>query len=159
MVSIERFIYNYELLFIMRGRPRCRRRIGRGWRQGLFKPQGIPASTLETVTLTKEEAEALRLVDANGKNQEDAATTMSISQPTLHRELKSARQKVADALLNQKAINIGGETMPNRDGTGPEGKGPRTGRGLGKCAPSDEETAPVPGRGMGLGRGRGRRGR
>ena len=23
--------------------------------------------------------------------------------------------------------------MPNRDGTGPFGKGPRTGRGLGKC--------------------------
>jgi len=23
--------------------------------------------------------------------------------------------------------------MPNRDGTGPEGKGPRTGRGLGSC--------------------------
>jgi hypothetical protein len=23
--------------------------------------------------------------------------------------------------------------MPNRDGTGPEGKGPRTGRGLGPC--------------------------
>ncbi len=23
--------------------------------------------------------------------------------------------------------------MPNKDGTGPEGKGPRTGRGKGKC--------------------------
>ena len=23
--------------------------------------------------------------------------------------------------------------MPNRDGTGPLGKGPRTGRGMGKC--------------------------
>ena len=23
--------------------------------------------------------------------------------------------------------------MPNRDGTGPEGKGPKTGRGKGKC--------------------------
>lgn len=25
--------------------------------------------------------------------------------------------------------------MPNRDGTGPDGKGPRTGRGLGNCPP------------------------
>ncbi|MCF7846419.1 MAG: DUF5320 domain-containing protein [Candidatus Peribacteraceae bacterium] len=25
--------------------------------------------------------------------------------------------------------------MPNFDGTGPAGKGPRTGRGCGKCAP------------------------
>ena len=25
--------------------------------------------------------------------------------------------------------------MPKLDGTGPQGKGPRTGRGLGKCVP------------------------
>lgn len=29
----------------------------------------------------------------------------------------------------------GGLKMPNRDGTGPRGKGPRTGRGKGKCPP------------------------
>jgi hypothetical protein len=27
----------------------------------------------------------------------------------------------------------GGEIMPNRDGTGPKGKGPKTGRKKGKC--------------------------
>jgi hypothetical protein len=27
--------------------------------------------------------------------------------------------------------------MPNRDKTGPEGKGPRTGRGAGNCPPND----------------------
>jgi hypothetical protein len=32
--------------------------------------------------------------------------------------------------------------MPRGDNTGPEGKGPRTGRGLGKCKP-EEETAGV----------------
>jgi hypothetical protein len=26
--------------------------------------------------------------------------------------------------------------MPRRDGTGPRGKGPRTGRGRGKCRPT-----------------------
>jgi hypothetical protein len=44
--------------------------------------------------------------------------------------------------------------MPNRDGTGPEGKGPRTGRELGNC----EDANPRKGtsrRGSGLGRGRG----
>jgi len=30
---------------------------------------------------------------------------------------------------------MGGKNMPNRDGTGPNGKGPRTGRGKGKCKP------------------------
>ena len=42
--------------------------------------------------------------------------------------------------------------MPNRDRTGPEGKGPRTGRQLGDC----EDAQPVAGIGRGLGRGRGR---
>ena len=43
--------------------------------------------------------------------------------------------------------------MPNMDGTGPEGKGPRTGRQMGKC-----EGAKSVGRGpCGRGFGRGRR--
>jgi len=29
--------------------------------------------------------------------------------------------------------------MANRDGTGPEGKGPRTGRGKGDCEPSEDK--------------------
>jgi len=41
--------------------------------------------------------------------------------------------------------------MPNKDGTGPEGKGPKTGRGLGNCE--------GPNAGRGLGRGLGRRNR
>ena len=49
--------------------------------------------------------------------------------------------------------------MPNRDGTGPEGKGPRTGRQMGDC--EDAEPTNRNGRGLGpcgrgLGRGRGR---
>lgn len=55
--------------------------------------------------------------------------------------------------------------MPNKDGMGPEGKGPRTGRGLGSCSPSDSEqkennsprlrrNGEVCGRGLGRGRNR-----
>jgi len=42
--------------------------------------------------------------------------------------------------------------MPNRDGTGPQGKGPKTGRGLGPCS-EDKESVITPR--MGLGRGLG----
>jgi len=54
--------------------------------------------------------------------------------------------------------------MVNRDGKGPQGKGPRTGRGLGKCKSLDIEPEVEfgngLGRGKGLGKGRGiRRGR
>ena len=33
--------------------------------------------------------------------------------------------------------------MPGRDGTGPTGMGPRTGRGLGNCLPQDSQTTDV----------------
>lgn len=41
--------------------------------------------------------------------------------------------------------------MPNRNGTGPEGKGPRTGRGVGPC--NDERNAVRGGRGRRNGAG------
>ena len=43
--------------------------------------------------------------------------------------------------------------MANRDGTGPEGKGPKTGRGFGNCI---GEARDVGNRPRGLGRGRNR---
>ena len=46
--------------------------------------------------------------------------------------------------------------MPNRDRTGPEGKGPRTGRGLGRCGSnSDPDSQPRKGIGRGTGQGKG----
>ena len=49
--------------------------------------------------------------------------------------------------------------MPRFDRTGPEGKGPMTGRGLGKCTDIENEDRDYYGYGYGLGgnRGRGRR--
>lgn len=44
--------------------------------------------------------------------------------------------------------------MPAFDGTGPNGEGPRTGRGLGPC-PQDANTTVRPRRFPGLGRGPG----
>lgn len=73
-----------------------------------FKPAGIPVPDLEVVVLTLEEVEALRLVDFEGLEQEEAAEKMGISRKTLWRELQSARRKVADALTNSKAIQIEG---------------------------------------------------
>ena len=55
--------------------------------------------------------------------------------------------------------------MPNQDGTGPEGKGPKSGRGLGGCSDKDmkkfkdmgyyKDTPKRPMNGRGRGRGRG----
>ena len=51
--------------------------------------------------------------------------------------------------------------MPNGDRTGPEGKGPKTGRGLGRCSGSEqagrESDQPRQGMGRGLRDGKGSR--
>jgi len=73
-----------------------------------FKPAGIPLGSLEAVRLSLEEAEALRLKDLEGLEQEEGAERMNISRPTFQRVLASARKKAADALLNGKAIRIEG---------------------------------------------------
>jgi len=75
---------------------------------GVFKPAGIPASALQGVRLSLEELESIRLKDLEGLEQEECAQQMRISRPTFHRILESARKKVADALINGKAIQIEG---------------------------------------------------
>ena len=73
-----------------------------------FKPAGIPLTGLSEACLLVEEAEAIRLKDLEGLEQEECARRMNISRSTFSRILDSARQKVADALLNGKAIRIQG---------------------------------------------------
>jgi predicted DNA-binding protein (UPF0251 family) len=75
---------------------------------GYFKPAGIRLSDLEEVNLFIEEAEAIRLKDLEGLEQEECAEKMSISRTTFSRVLNSAHSKIADALLNGKAIRIEG---------------------------------------------------
>jgi predicted DNA-binding protein (UPF0251 family) len=82
-----------------------------------FKPAGIPLRALEEIYLTVEEAEAIRLKDLEGLEQEAGAEKMNVSRPTFQRVLASARQKIADALLKGKAIRIEGgnfEISPRR---------------------------------------------
>jgi predicted DNA-binding protein (UPF0251 family) len=73
-----------------------------------FKPAGIRLNELEEVSMSVEEAEALRLKELEGLEQEQAAEKMNVSRPTFQRVLASARKKTADALLNGKAMRIEG---------------------------------------------------
>ena len=75
---------------------------------GFFRPMGIPANALQSVRLSLEELESIRLKDLEGLEQEECAQQMRISRPTFHRILQSARGKLADALINGKAIQIEG---------------------------------------------------
>jgi len=90
------------------GRPRCRRRVSKVPDVTYFKPRGIPLYDLKIVVLTLEEMETLRLIDLEGLEQEQAAKRMGVSRRAFWNDLQSGRKKVADALVNGKAIEIKG---------------------------------------------------
>ena len=80
-----------------------------------FKPRGIPLDALEEVNLTLDELEAMRLADLGGLYQEDAARKMNISRQTFGNIINSAHKKIADALLNAKALKIEGGNIERAD--------------------------------------------
>jgi len=89
-------------------RPVCARLVQDFPSTTFFKPRGIPLADLEEVTLAFDEYEALRLADLDGLYHDSAAAKMKISRATFGRIVQSARHKVADALMNGKAIRIEG---------------------------------------------------
>ncbi len=98
-------------------RPMRFRRIDREPGTTYFKPAGIPRSSLGEVVISFEEYEAVRLKDLVGLEQSEAADKMSISQPTFHRLIRCARNKIADAIINGKAIKIEGGAYMVRSNT------------------------------------------
>ncbi|MBP2142879.1 putative DNA-binding protein (UPF0251 family) [Methanococcus voltae] len=91
-----------------KGRPKIPRLISEEPKFETFKPLGTPRFELETLKLTVEELESVRLVDYIGYAHEDAAASMGISRRVFWNILKSARQKISDALINGKMLQIGG---------------------------------------------------
>jgi len=87
-------------------RPRMCRRLRFRPKAHYFKPQGIPMSFLEEVSLSREELEAIKLKDFDGLEQTEAAEKMQTSQSTFQRILSSAHKKVAEAIVKGKALRI-----------------------------------------------------
>ena len=89
-------------------RPCLRRRVCCSPDSVRFNPAGIPRRNLEHVVLAFDEAEAVRLADLEGLYHQAAARRMEVSRQTYGRILETARRKIADALLNGKALRIAG---------------------------------------------------
>ena len=89
-------------------RPRHFRRVGCLPQANFYKPRGVPLAILQHITLTVDECEAIRLADLQGLYQEQAAEKMNVSRQTFGRILESAHKKIADALVNGKALLIEG---------------------------------------------------
>jgi predicted DNA-binding protein (UPF0251 family) len=56
--------------------------------------------------LYSDELTALRFNDIDGFDQIKSAKLMGVSQPTFGRILASARRKLADSVVNGKALNL-----------------------------------------------------
>lgn len=71
-----------------------------------YKPQGVPMWNLMEEVLDKDELEAIKLADLDDLSQEEAAESMKISRATFGRIVKSARYKIANALVNGYSLKI-----------------------------------------------------
>ena len=92
-------------------RPMKCRRVRAGPRAGCFKPAGVRGRELESVVLTLDELEAVRLADLDGLYQEEAAEQLGVSRQTFGNILRTAHAKVADCLVNAKKLTIEGGTI------------------------------------------------
>lgn len=74
--------------------------------QKYFRPKCKSGNSVEFVILEYDEYETIRLADFVGLGQEEVATRMQIHRSTVSRMLASGRKKIADALTNNKVIQI-----------------------------------------------------
>lgn len=96
-------------------RPRRCRRICTEPAYDSFVPQGVPGG--ETVNLTMDEYEAIRLIDLNKCTHEQCARQMDISRTTVTELYEKARYKIADCVVNGKPLLIAGGDYRLCDGT------------------------------------------
>jgi predicted DNA-binding protein (UPF0251 family) len=73
-----------------------------------FKQRGIPMTELAEIVLGFDELEAVRLADLDGLYQEDAAEKMKVSRQTFGNIIHAAHAKIAEAIVNGKALKIDG---------------------------------------------------
>ena len=109
----------------MARRPRCRC-ISQYPDHWSFSPE--EASSDETVVMSLDELETIRLIDKDGKTQEECAGKMGVARTTVTSIYDMARKKIADALIDGKRLQIAGGAYQLKDDlhTGVNKKGPDT---------------------------------
>ena len=75
---------------------------------GGFKPFGLPLCKIESIQLTFEAYESLKLINYEMLSQDQAAEQMNISRPTFTRIYNKALKTIAKAFVEGKAITIEG---------------------------------------------------
>jgi predicted DNA-binding protein (UPF0251 family) len=89
-------------------RPRKRKRVCSLPKNNRFGPIGGSVDGRETVIMTIEEYETIRIIDLEGKQQQECAEQMGVARTTVQGIYDTARKKLADSLVNGKPIFING---------------------------------------------------
>jgi uncharacterized protein len=89
-------------------RPRKCRKICHPPRMKGFKPFGLPLCKTESVKLTFEEYESIKLINYEMQSQDQASEQMNVSRPTFTRIYNKALKTIAKAFVEGKAIEIEG---------------------------------------------------
>lgn len=100
---IKKQVYNMS-------RPIRKRRLGFMPENHYFSPDVFCTDGCRELNITHDELESIRLSDLEKMEQTEASKLMDISRGTYQRILISARKKIANALINGRAIKVlGGE--------------------------------------------------
>ena len=70
---------------------------------------------MDVIHIDQDELEALHLCDGEGNKQIEAGICMGVSRGTVQRLLASARCKVAQVLVGQKALAISGTAQEKQE--------------------------------------------
>ena len=95
----------------------------RKWRRVCCLPESsrfgpLDLCSVDTVTMTVDEYETIRLIDLDGFTQEQCAAQMDISRTTVQGIYDSARKKLAQSLVGGKVLIIEGGEYRLCDGQG-----------------------------------------
>ena len=88
-------------------RPQKQKKICDMPRIDAFEPAGAEDQT-DSVNMSIEEYETVRLIDYEDLTQEQCAEVMCVARSTVQRIYMNARKKIADCIINGKTLKIGG---------------------------------------------------
>lgn len=92
----------------------------------IYGPLNKPGRGLDTVIMSVEEYETIRLIDFEGLTQEECAERMQVARATVQKIYSGARGKLAEFLVNSSILKIeGGKYQLYSES--------ERGRGCGRC--------------------------
>ncbi|MGI6072961.1 MAG: DUF134 domain-containing protein [Lachnospiraceae bacterium] len=83
-----------------------------------FGPLDVPADANNHVIMSVDEYETIRLIDLEGFTQEECAAQMNVARSTVQGIYIEARKKLAESLVDGKALSIEGGKYRLCDGLG-----------------------------------------